>query len=165
MMIRWMRVLPVALVLAAACGDDSGDAPEPPAAEPVTPAAVDSPAASTTASADSAAAGLAVVVNRQGERAYALWGRTDAQALELSVEDGHNVLYGPVQIEVRGGTFSTELTLEPTNRPTVFAYVTEPGGARQWVIPIPLDGTRVEWGAGAADLPDTAPAAAAGAGG
>jgi hypothetical protein len=157
MMIRWMRVLPAALLLAAACGDESGDAPEPPAAEPVTPAAADSPAASTAAPADSAAAGLAVVINRQDERAYVLWGRTDALALELSVEDGHNVLYGPVSIEVRGGAFSTELTLEPTNRPTVFAYVTEPGGARQWVVPISLDATRVVWGAGAADLPETAP--------
>jgi hypothetical protein len=158
-----MRALPVALVVAAACDGDGGDAPRPPAAEPVTPAA-DSGAhtAAPPASADSAEAGLAVVVSRRGERAYALWGRTDAQALELSVEDGHNVLYGPVQVEVRGGVFSTELALEPTTRPTVFAYVTEPGGARQWVVPIPLESTRVEWGAGAADLPETAPVEGAG---
>jgi hypothetical protein len=167
MMIRWMRALPVALlVLAVACGDEGGDAPEPPAAEPVTPAAPESGAAGTTApAADSAQAGLAVVVNRQGERAYVLWGQTDAQALQLSVEDGHNVLYGPAEIEVRGGVFSTELALEPTDRPTVFAYITEPGGARQWVVPIPLDAARVAWGAGAADLPETPPASGAGAGG
>jgi hypothetical protein len=164
MKIRWMRALLVALVAAAACDGEAGDAPRPPAAEPVTPAA-DSGRASTaapSASADSAEAGLAVVVNRRGERAYTLWGRTDAQALELSVEDGHNVLYGPVQVEVRGGVFSTELALEPTTRPTVFAYVTEPGGARQWVVPIPLESTRVEWGAGAADLPAPAPVKGAG---
>jgi hypothetical protein len=159
-----MRVLPFAIVFAAACGDDARDAPRPPAAEPVTPpvAAADSadPAAPAPAPAPApadAGPGLAVVVNRKAERSYAMWGRTDAQALELSVEDGHNVLYGPARIDIRGGAFSTELALEPTNRPTVFAYVTEPGGSRQWVVPIPLDGTRVEWGAGAADLPGTAP--------
>lgn len=159
MMTRWMRALPVAILFAAlACGDDSGDAPQPPAAEPVTPAADSGGAAESPQPTDSAQAGLAVVVNRRGERAYTMWGRTDARALELSVEDGHNVLYGPAQIEVRGGAFSTEIALEPTDRPTVFAYVTEPDGARQWVVPIPLESTRVRWGAGAAELPETAPA-------
>ncbi|HYW12947.1 MAG TPA: hypothetical protein VE871_13395 [Longimicrobium sp.] len=157
-----MRILPLAIVFAAACGDDAADAPRPPAAEPVT-----SPAAAAAADSGGAAApastaadsgpGLAVVVNRQAERSYAMWGRTDAQALELSVEDGHNVLYGPARIQIRGGAFSTELALEPTDRPTVFAYVTEPGGTRQWVVPIPLGSTRVAWGAGAAELPDTPP--------
>ncbi len=158
MTMRWLRALSVAMVLAAAtaCGDDS-DAPQPPAAEPVTPSADSADAAPGAAATDSAQGGLAVVVNRRGERNYALWGRTDARALQLSVEDGHNVLYGPAEIEVRGGTFSTEIALEPTTRPTVFAYVAEPDGARQWVVPIPLDGERVRWGAGAAELPETAP--------
>jgi hypothetical protein len=158
MTMRWMRALPVAMVIAAAtaCGDDS-DAPQPPAAEPVTPAADSGGAAAGPAATDSAQGGLAVVVNRRGERSYALWGRTDARALQLTVEDGHNVLYGPAEIAVRGGAFRTEVALEPTDRPTVFAYVTEPDGARQWVVPIPLQSTRVAWGAGAAELPDTAP--------
>lgn len=160
-MIRWMRALPFAIIfVAAACGDDAADAPRPAAAEPVTPpaATADSGSSVTPGSiAADAGPGLAVVVSRKAERSFALWGRTDAQALELSVEDGHNVLYGPARIQIRGGAFSTELALEPTDRPTVFAYVTEPGGSRQWVVPIPLDGTRVEWGAGAAELPDTAP--------
>lgn len=158
---RWMRIVPLAIVLSAACGDDAGRAPQPPAAEPATPptaTAADPGASATPGSAPAdAGPGLAVVVNRTAQRAYTMWGRTDAQALELSVEDGHNVLYGPARIEVRGGAFSTELALEPTDRPTAFAYLTEPGGARQWVVPIPLDGTRVEWGAGAADLPVSAP--------
>jgi hypothetical protein len=153
---RWMRIVPIALVLGAACDRGAGDAPEPPAAEPVTPAPDSGGAAAPTA--DSAQGGLAVVVNRRGAGSYVMWGRTDAAALQLSVEDGHNVLYGPADVEVRGGAFRTEIALEPTDRPTVFAYVTEPDGARQWVVPIPLDGTRVEWGAGAAELPETAPA-------
>lgn len=153
---RWMRILPLALALAlAACNGDADDAPRPPAAEPVTPAAADS--ADTTASAqaaDSAEAGLAVVVERRAAGEYVVFGRTEAAALQLSVEDGHNVLYGPADVEVGGGSFRTELRLERTDRPTVFAYVTEPGGQRQWVVPIPLDSTRVTWGAGAADLAD-----------
>ena len=156
MVVRWMRVLPVALVLAAACDRDPGDPPRPPAAGPVTPAS-DSGVASASPAADSVQPGLAVVLNRQDNGRFAMWGRTDARALQLSVEDGHNVLYGPADVEVRDGTFRTDIALEPTDRPTVFAYVTEPDGARQWVVPIPLDGTRVEWGAGAAELPDTAP--------
>lgn len=156
---RWMRALPIALAVAAAgCDRGSGDGPEPPAAEPVTPAPdFGAAAASPAATADSAQGGLAVVVNRRGEGSYVLWGRTDAAALQLSVEDGHNVLYGPADVEVRGGAFRTEIALEPTDRPTVFAYMTEPDGARQWVVPIPVDGTRVEWGAGAAELPDAPP--------
>jgi hypothetical protein len=160
MMDRWMRTVPLGLLLCAACRGDADDAPRPPAAEPVTPAApADSGSApDSAASADSAQAGLAVVVERRGEGVYVLFGRTEAQALELSVEDGHNVLYGPTELQVSGGAFRTGLTLAPTNRPTVFAYIAEPSGARQWVVPIPLDGSRVVWGSGAADL--TEPAAA-----
>jgi hypothetical protein len=149
---RWMRILPLAIALAA-CNGDADDAPRPPAVEPVTPAA-DSADAAAPAQADSAEAGLAVVVERRAAGEYVMFGRTEASALQLSVEDGHNVLYGPADVDVRGGSFRTELRLERTDRPTVFAYITEPGGQRQWVVPIPLESTRVTWGAGAADLAD-----------
>jgi hypothetical protein len=159
MMDRWMRILPAAVLLgAAACRGDADDAPRPPAAEPVTPAPDSAAASADSASADSAQGGLAVVVERRAGGTYVLFGRTEAQALELSVEDGHNVLFGPTQLAVSGGTFRTDFTLEPTNRPTVFAYIAEPNGARQWVVPIPRDGSRVVWGAGAADLSEPAPA-------
>lgn len=157
MTMRWMGGFGAALVLAmAACGDGAENAPRPPAAQPESAesAAADESAVAEgpAAPADSAAGGLAVVVERRNARAYVIQGRTDARALELSVEDGHNILYGPAEVEVQGGVFRTEITLEPTDRPTVFAYVTSRDGARQWVIPIPLDRERVEWGA-AADLP------------
>lgn len=151
-----MRIVPLALAFGvAACERGADGARRPPAAEPVTPSADSMDG--VPAAADSAQPGLAVVVSRQGEGRYAMWGRTDAAALQLSVEDGHDVLYGPADVEVRGGAFRMDLALEPTDRPTVFAYVTEPDGARQWVIPIPRDGTRVQWGAGAAELPDAPP--------
>jgi hypothetical protein len=149
---RWMRILPLAIVLAA-CDGDAEDAPRPPAAEPVTPAAADS-AAPSPAQADSVEPGLAVVVERRAAGEYVVYGRTEASALQLSVEDGHNVLYGPADVEVRGGAFRTDVRLERTDRPTVFAYITEPSGRRQWVVPIPLESTRVAWGAGAAELAD-----------
>jgi hypothetical protein len=153
MMDRWMRVVPLGLLLCAACRGDADDAPRPPSTEPVTPAApADSGNAPDSAASADSAQGLAVVVERRGEGAYVLFGRTGAQALELSVEDGHNVLYGPAELEVSGGAFRTEFTMEPTNRPTVFAYIAEPSGARQWVVPIALDSSRVVWGAGAAEL-------------
>lgn len=145
------------LVGLAACRGDADDAPPPPAAEPVTPVAADSATpADSSAGADSAQAGLVVVVERRGA-SYVMFGRTDARALELSVEDGHNVLYGPAELEVRGGAFRTELTLNPTDRETVFAYLAEPSGARQWVVPIPLASDRVTWGAGAAELTEPEP--------
>jgi hypothetical protein len=151
---RWTCILPLAVFLAA-CDGDADDAPRPPAGEPVTSAAPASDSAAANApAADSAEAGLAVVVERRAAGEYVMFGRTQASALQLSVEDGHNVLYGPADVEVSGGAFRTDLRLEPTTRPTVFVYITEPGGQRQWVVPIPLESTRVTWGAGAADLQD-----------
>jgi hypothetical protein len=153
MMVRWMRVLPAAVLVAlSACRGDGDDAPPPPAGEPVTPAVSDAAdSADAAAVADSAQPGLAVVVERRGE-GYVIFGRTDAPALELSVEDGHNVLYGPAEVPVAGGAFRAEVTLNPTDRETVFVYLAEPSGARQWVVPIPLARSRVTWGDGAAEL-------------
>jgi hypothetical protein len=145
---RWMRIAPLGLLLVAC--DRPEDGPAPPAGEPV--AAVDSADAVVPArTADSAAAGLAVVAERRGG-GYLLFGRTDAAGLELSVEDGHDVLYGPETVAVSRGAFRVEVALGPTDRETVFAYFAEAGGDRQWVVPIPLDGSRVAWGTGAAEL-------------
>lgn len=157
MTMRWMIGFGAALVLAmAACGDGGGNTPRPPA-QPASESTAADESAVTERPADSTAAGLAMVLERRGARTYEIRGRTDARSLELSVEDGHNILYGPAEIDVQGGVFRTEITLEPTDRPTVFAYVTSRDGARQWVIPIPLDRARVEWGPGAAELPAVVP--------
>jgi hypothetical protein len=165
--VRGRRPAAAALLLAAAlaaCGRDRTDEPaRPPAQAPVlasdTPSAVPSadtmPADGTT---------LSAVVRRTGERQYTISGQTrEARALELSVEDGHNVLYGPAPLEVEGGRFSAGFALEPTDMPTVYAYITEPSGARQWVIPVPLGQAEVRFGP---PVPGgAAPADSAGTGG
>jgi hypothetical protein len=73
-----------------------------------------------------------------------LEGRTRAAStVQLTVEDGHDVLYGPVDLPVTGGSFGTDLTLEPTDKRTVYAYLSDPAGKNQWVVTIPVDSTRV----------------------
>lgn len=90
--------------------------------------------------------GMTVVVRRMEAGRYVLAGRTRlADVLQLSVEDGHSVLYGPAEIPVAGGAFTAEARLEATAQRTVFAYLADPGGTRQWVIPIPLDSAVVHW--------------------
>lgn len=132
----------------AACGTGEGDRGVP--VEDTARTAGDSAAAPvpamTVAPAATAADGPALTgeVVRLGEGRYRLSGRTPGvQTLELSVEDGHDVLYGPVEVPVTGGAFQAEIELEPTRMPRVFAYLTEPAGTRQWVVPIPLDSARV----------------------
>ena len=79
-----------------------------------------------------------------GDRRFTIDGRTrGAATVQLTVEDGHDVLYGPVDVPVTGGSFRAEVTLEPTQRRTVQAYLSDPAGNRQWVVAIPLDSARV----------------------
>ena len=140
----------VCLALAAAlgaCSDDSGAADDPPpaaAADTAQPAPrVDELAADTGVAARPD--DLSIVFERLADGRYDVSGGTSASALELSVEDGHNVLYGPERVQVASGVFRTGVSLAPTRRPTAYAYITEPGGARQWVVPIPLSERRVAW--------------------
>ena len=146
MMPRSFACLFLAAALAA-CSDDSGAADDPPPA-----AAADSaqPAPRTDElAADTGVAArpddLSVVFERVRAGTYDVSGGTSASALELSVEDGHNVLYGPERVTVASGVFRTEVSMAPTERPTVYAYIAEPGGTRQWVVPIPLNQPRVAW--------------------
>jgi hypothetical protein len=135
----------LAMVAAPACER----AERPPAAEP--PA--DTAPPGVLAREDTL---LLAVVRREGEGSYVLHGRTEAaEALQLTVEDGHFVLFGPEDLPVRAdGTFRISFTIDPTEFSTVYAYVVDPEGTGQWVIPIPLDAERVEWGTGSERLPD-----------
>lgn len=155
----WMRMLALGVGVAA-CGGDADEAERPAAPAPV-PSAAPAPApdslpADTAAPVGVAAGewsdGLTVVFERRGEADYVMYGRTQAPSLELSVEDGHNVLFGPTQVEVRGGAFRVDVAPEPTGQPASYAYITEPGGSRQWVLPIPRDSVRVGRGPGAAGM-------------
>jgi hypothetical protein len=144
-----VRTAAAALALAAAaCARDEPREPPaaPPAREERTVAPAPPPAPDT---------GISVLVRKTGERAYSLSGRTGAAAaLELTVEDGHSVLYGPAEVPVTSQSFRIDLEMEPTSAPTVFAYFSDPRGARQWVVPIPRDVSEVTYGA---PLPGAAP--------
>lgn len=150
-----LRLSTAALLSLAAC--DDGGADRPVSADSTSVAAADSvpretapaapmPPADTAAhtSAPPADANLTGTVTKVGERRYTIDGRTrGATTVQLTVEDGHDVLYGPVDVPVTGGSFRAEVTLEPTQRRTVYAYLSDPAGKRQWVVPIPLDSGRV----------------------
>lgn len=149
-----LRLSAAALLSLAAC-QDGGGAGRTASADSTSVAAVDSvprdtapaaPPADTAArtSAPSTDANLTGTVTKLGERRYTIDGRTrGATTVQLTVEDGHDVLYGPVDVPVTGGSFRAEVTLEPTQRRTVYAYLSDPAGKRQWVVTIPLDSTRV----------------------
>jgi hypothetical protein len=150
-----LRLSAAALLSLAACQDDGGagrtasadsiavEADSVPRdTAPAAPAPpVDTAARTSTPPAD---ANLTGTVTKLGERRYTIDGRTrGATTVQLTVEDGHDVLYGPVDVPVTGGGFRAEVTLEPTQRRTVYAYLSDPAGKRQWVVTIPLDSTRV----------------------
>ena len=145
--------LSAALLSLAACRDDGGasrtaaadsTAVEADIPRDTAPPAPAPPDTATRASAPPADANLTGTVTKLGERRYTIDGRTrGATTVQLTVEDGHDVLYGPVDVPVAGGSFRAEVTLEPTQRRTVFAYLSDPAGKRQWVVPIPLDSARV----------------------
>jgi hypothetical protein len=151
-----LRLSAAALLSLAACQDDGGASRTAPAdsttlgpansvprdTAPAAPAPpVDTAARASTPPANT---NLTGTVTKLGERRYTIDGRTrGATTVQLTVEDGHDVLYGPVDVSVTGGSFRAEVTLEPTQRRTVYAYLSDPAGKRQWVVTIPLDSTRV----------------------
>ncbi len=97
-----------------------------------------------TAAADT---GLALVARREGETGYVVWGRTSAvEPLEISVEDGDRVLYGPAPLPVDGGAFRADFAIEPTPKPAVFVYVADAAGRRQWKVEVPRDRPEVRFG-------------------
>ncbi|HEY7768291.1 hypothetical protein [Longimicrobium sp.] len=151
-----LRLSAAALLSLVACQDDAGadraasadsitvaaaDSVPRDTASPTPPPPVDTAARTSAAPAD---ANLTGMVTKLGERRYTIDGRTrGATTVQLTVEDGHDVLYGPVDVPVTGGSFRAEVTLEPTQRRIVYAYLSEPEGKRQWVVTIPLDSARV----------------------
>ena len=120
-----------------------------PLAPASTPAGTDT---ATRAPSPAAGANLTGHVEKLGERRYSLSGRVrGSSTVQITVEDDHDVLYGPVDVPVTGGAFRTEVSLEATQARTVYAYLSDPAGTRQWVVPIPLDSARVRIDARAED--------------
>ena len=80
---------------------------------------------------------LSLVARREGEHGYLVWGRTRVrEALELSVEDGDRVLFGPVPLLVRDGRFRADIAVERAGR-APFLYVATADGAREWRVDLP----------------------------
>ncbi len=137
------RALAAAVLALAAGACDRGGADvakEIPAAarlEALPSAAVDS----------SDRAGIALRVRKEAEGAYVLHGRTEAvDALEVTVEDGERVLFGPAPVAVTGGGFRTEMRIEPTDSAVVYVYLGDPAGKRQWRVPVPRRMREVAFG-------------------
>ncbi|HEU4452619.1 MAG TPA: hypothetical protein VFR81_06140 [Longimicrobium sp.] len=136
------RALAAAVLALAAGACDRGGADvakEIPAAATLErlPAAVDS----------SDRAGIALRVRKEAEGAYVLHGRTEAvDALEVTVEDGERVLFGPAPVEVTAGSFRTEMRIEPTDSSVVYVYLGDPAGRRQWRVPVPRRMREVAFG-------------------
>ncbi len=91
--------------------------------------------------------GLSLVARNDGENGYLVWGRTTSpEALELSVEDGDRVLFGPVPLQAREGRFRVDFTVEPSERRVLYLYLSDAGGARQWRVEIPRGRREVRFG-------------------
>jgi hypothetical protein len=91
--------------------------------------------------------GLSLVARKEGDNGYLVWGRTTSpEALELSVEDGDRVLFGPVPLLAREGRFRVDFTLEPTERPTLYLFLSDGDGARQWRVEVPRGQREVRFG-------------------
>lgn len=107
---------------------DAGPALGEPPPEPAAPVADSPPGESDGA--------IGVRVERRGEREVTVAGRTEEETVQVSVEDGHRVLFGPAEVPVRDGRFRIDLAYEATESPTVFVYVADPLGEHQTVVPL-----------------------------
>ncbi len=127
------------LALLAACGggdrrqDDRAEA-DSATSTAGTPPPPPAPAVDTGATA-ARDTGFSVEVLQPRPRELTVNGRTSVTpVVQVSVEDGHRVLYGPAEVPVSGGAFRLDLVHEATEAPRVFVYVSDPAGLHQAVV-------------------------------
>jgi hypothetical protein len=148
----FLPLLGAGLLLVGACERD----PRPDSAPADVPAAEGVPAGAGLYPVE-IAPGVALVVEREGSRQFRFFGTLDrARALELTVEDGHNVLFGPASVPVQDGAFRIDFVMEPTDRDHVFFYLADADGERLAVVPVDTAQPRTVAGAASA-IPATAP--------
>jgi hypothetical protein len=139
------RLLLGALIVAMTGCDDPERAPRkapPAAAASMAPAAVD-PAPEAQPLTEG---GLVALVRRGAGRRYHVSGETRAAGvLQLTLEDGERVVYGPTELEVEEGRFHIEFVSEPSERTQKTVYLTTADGAKQWEIAIPAESTQVRF--------------------
>jgi hypothetical protein len=99
------------------------------------PAAV-SPARPTPARPDSEGVGIAVTAAHPAPGTWVLSGTAPGPgALELTVEDGASVVYGPESVPIRDGRFRAEVSIrEVAQGRTLQAYIGDPAGMQQAAI-------------------------------
>jgi hypothetical protein len=124
----------------AACGGDtrSSSSVRPPArADSAPDTRVDSRPRSSLADIGPDTA-IRALAKHAGGRTWVLSGTSNAAGdLQVSVEDGRYVLYGPEAVPVKDGRFRVELKLPATDRPTSLrAFVGDAAGAHQAVVPL-----------------------------
>jgi hypothetical protein len=91
--------------------------------------------------------GLVAHVQRDASGRFRVVGEVGEDwTLEISVEDGRQVLFGPAQVDAENGRFQAEFEAAPTDQPELRLFITTAGGERQWVIPIPADSMDVRIG-------------------
>jgi hypothetical protein len=132
------------IVTLTACGDSEPapreDPPAGAASVSATPAPAEPEALPLTDS------GLVALVRRGAGRRYHVSGETRAAGtLQLTLEDGERVVYGPAELEVEEGRFHIEFVSEPSERTQKTVYLTTADGAKQWVIAIPAESTQIRF--------------------
>ena len=120
----------------AACGggdgDRTGSARDSAAAVPSSARA----AAVSPARQDSAGVGIAVTASHPSPGTWVLTGTAPGPgALELTVEDGASVVYGPESVPVTNGRFRAEVSLrEVAPGRTLQAFIGDPSGMQQAAV-------------------------------
>lgn len=127
----------LALVVVGACGDRRPESDRP--ADPVAGVA-DTATPDAEPDLHEIEPGVSVTIRRLGEWRYLLTGHIDrVPALELTVEDGHNILFGPEHLPVTDGRFRMEFVMDSTDLPQAIALLHGTDGRRLAVIRIDFD--------------------------
>ena len=80
-----------------------------------------------------------MVIRKTGEREYLLYGSTSrAEQLQLTVEDGHNILFGPAPVPVSSQRFRIDFHMDETDLGQAFVYLSDGDGRRLAVVPVDL---------------------------
>ena len=80
-----------------------------------------------------------MVIRKTGEREYLLYGNTSqAQRLQLTVEDGHNILFGPAPVPVISQRFRIDFRMDETDLGQAFVYLSNNDGHRLAVVQVDL---------------------------
>jgi hypothetical protein len=137
-------LIPLIVMSISSC--EQADRPEEGAPPPPAATAPDPVGAPAPVDARLTDTGLVALVRRGPARRFSVSGETRAtEVLQLTLEDGERVLYGPAELEVDEGHFHAEFVSEPSERTQKTVYLSTADGARQWVIQLPPDSVQIRF--------------------